>query len=239
MKRFARLSIAVAAAASMAAPASAVNFFRTYEAPGVRATTMQFDSVGVETFDTRPLGVSTFTSNFGGTGPTTGTFTNIKIINADQYGDVNGTGRYGVAFPGEMYELSLAAPVNYFGFWLSALNGGNTLSFYKGNTLLQTYNAATILDGITNFNAYLCNPAGVFYGHNCGEPYAFINFFSTGGDFDRVRFSQTSGGGFESDNYTIGMLKGTTKAVPEPGMLGLLGGGLGLLALARRRRKTA
>lgn len=239
MKRFARLAVAAAATLAMAAPASAVNFFRTYEAPGVRNTTVQFDSVGVETFDNRALGVSSFTSNFGGTGPTTGSFTNIKIINADQYGDINGTGRYAVAFPGEMYELTLAAPVNYFGFWLSALNSGNTLSFYKGNTLLQTYNAGNILDGIGNFNAYLCNPAGVFYGHNCGEPYAFINFFTTNGDFDRVRFTQTSGGGFESDNYTIGMLKGTTKAVPEPGMLGLLGGGLALVALARRRRKAA
>ena len=238
MNRIVRISLAIAAAAAMAAPASAVNFFRTYEAPGVRATTVQFDSVGVETFDNRSLGVSSFTTNFGGTGPTTGSFTNIKIIRADQYGDVNGTGRYAVAFPGESYELSLAAPVNYFGFWLSALNGGNTLTFYKGNQQLQRYDASNILDGIANFNSYLCNPAGVFYGHNCGEPYAFINFFTTNGNFDRIVFSQTSGGGFESDNYTIGMLKGTTKAVPEPGMLGLLGGGVALLALARRRRRT-
>jgi len=231
--RFKTVLMAAAALLSAGA-ANATSFFRTYEAPGVLNTTVSFDFVGVETLDGRSTGYQSFNSGFGGNGMVTGTFSNIQVNPADLYGGAGGIGNYG--FTGnDPFSIQLSTEVNYFGFWLSALNTGNTVTFYAGNDQIAQFDASTVFDGVQDLGLYHCNPSGTFQGQNCGEPYAFVNFFSIGGGFDRI---DLSGPGVEADNFTVGRYSAGQIDVPEPGTVGLLGLGIGLAALGRRRRRA-
>lgn len=230
-----RLKTVLMAAAALlsAGAANATGFYRTYEAPGVLNTTVNFDFFGVETLDNRPTGYQSFQTDFGGNGMVGGTIMNVMVNNADIYGGANGT-QY--AFTGAPpITIQLDTEVNYFGFWLSALNTGNLVTFFLGNNQLASYDAATVFDGVQDLGLYHCMPSGPFEGANCGEPYAFVNFFSIGGGFDRI---ELSGPGVEADNFTVGRYAEGEVDVPEPGTVGLLGLGIGLAALGRRRRRA-
>lgn len=69
------------------------------EAPGLQKTTATFSSGGVETFDNQPVGAGgSFTSSFGPGSGITGTFSNVQINTADQYGGASGSRNDAVAF---------------------------------------------------------------------------------------------------------------------------------------------
>lgn len=109
------------------------------EAAGVENTTATFSVGGVETFNELPVGTypQSIATTFGTSGAgstidgtyTAGSAAGIQINQADQYGGAGGTGNYIVAFPNTPYTLSLTSDVqggvNYFGYWLSALDPGN------------------------------------------------------------------------------------------------------------------
>ncbi len=242
------------------------------EAPGVQNTTATFSAGGVETFEAMPAQTypQSFTTSFGtsGAGSTIkGVYSSVngngvQINTADQYGGAGGTGNYAVAFSNTPYSLSLttdvAGGVNYFGFWLSALDKGNTVTLSDANNnALFTFNPKDVINAInttSNPSEYYGNPTDNFKGQNSGEPYVFINFFDTTGSFSKVTFSEVNfGGGYESDNHTVGhyltMGQGTTvpltlsvtAGVPEPAtwtMMILGVGGVGAALRTRRRRMT-
>ncbi len=136
------------------------------------------------------------------------------VLAADQYGGANGTQYVSVgaqAGGAGSLTLQLNGPADYFGMWWSAIDSQNTLSFYNGATLIQTFNSANL----PAFSAgYYGNPNPPL-GRNTGEPYAYINFNATGGDtFDRIVFSNIQSTGFESDNHSI-------HSVPEPSALAM------------------
>ncbi len=243
--------------ATITAPAQAVmplSFTVSLESetPGTQVSTSGFHSVGVEDFDARSNGEpQNFTSNFGGT-IFSGIYTGVGVNNADQYGGAVGTGKYANAQTNNTYTIDLSSTepqgVTYFGFWLSALDGNNNLAFYQGGDLLFTFNAAdarNFINSLTNSGAYYGNPTTPFLGQNGGEPYSFLNFYARGNTrFDRIVFSQGPGGGYESDNHTVGRwsrISGTviggSGAVPEPATWALLLTGFGLVGVAARRRK--
>ncbi len=254
MKRSGKLALwggAVAAALTIASAAHADDFKLNYEAPGVENSTATFSTVGVETFDTLSAGsYSSISATFGNTG-ITGVYTGpkgVQINPADQYGGAGGTGNYAVAFNANPYTLTLNTQVNYFGYWLSALDSGNVVTFYNNGVQVGQATPDQV-SAVTKLNsAYYGNPnSGKFQGQNSGQPYAFINFYDTTGTFNEVRFSESpAAGGYESDNQTVGLFtKMSTASAAVEAPIPLLGASPVALAVvaagfvAMRRRGAA
>ncbi len=248
--------LALLAGAAQLAHADVFSVRYESEAAGKQTTSATFSSVGVETFETLSTGSGkTYTSNFGTGGAITGTYKNLQVNKADQFGAAGGTGRYAVTFSTTGYSLDLsttiAGGVNYFGFWLSALDANNYVTFYRGSQVLLEFSPANLLAMVKNQPAYYGNPNSSFLGQNKGEPYAFVNFFNETSYFDRVVFRQAkTSGGYESDNHTVGRWKtqgtGTlvpnptqVSAVPEPTEMSLFALGLGLIGWRARRQRRA
>jgi PEP-CTERM motif len=215
------------AAVTVATAAKADTFFLNYEAPGVQNTTAAFSVSGVETFNEQPTGVGPgFTTDYGTGGAITGAYSGangVQINSADVYGGAGGTGNYVVAFGNTPYTLTLTADpikdpqgINYFGYWLSALDAGNQVSFYKGGVEVGALTPADVIAKLGTSGPYYGNPNPPFRGGDSGEPYAFINFYDMSGTFDQVVFTEDPAvGGYESDNHTVGFFT-QVGGVPEP-----------------------
>ncbi|QJE02492.1 PEP-CTERM sorting domain-containing protein [Massilia forsythiae] len=252
MKSFSNHLVALSLATLSGIAGAAPAFTVTYEAPGVTDTTAAFTTKGVERFTTRQTGLNqSFTTTFGmtGSGAITGTYTNVDIANQNLYGGAEGN--YALTSTGSassaIYSLSLSSadPVTYFGFWLSALDAGNQLKFFKGDELVFSFSPDAVLAltgscATGTSNPYCGNPKT---GENTPQPYVFLNFFDQDASgFDRVEFSETvANSGYESDNHTVGRYVTTSgtvlNPVPEPGSLSLLGLSAVALVAARKRKK--
>ena len=249
-------SIVVAATAilsltsGIASAALPAGFTVSVEAAGAQNTTATFDYYGIETFDLAPLGQGSYNAGFGN-GPISGTYTGLNVIGSNQYGGAGGAGQYAVAGLGSSdrsYSIDFtntgANGVNYFGYWLSALDAGNMLEFYSGANLLGTFSPTDVISFVGLQGPYYGNPNG---GQNAGEPYVFVNFFMNdqSSSFDRIVFKQAPGSaGYESDNHTVGWYKdlgdGTVvPSVPEPGTWAMMMAGFGVMGWRMRRRSSA
>ena len=212
--------------------------------------------IGVENFDSRTTATlkSGFTSTFvNASGITiTGTYsadataqtnTNLQNSAANQYGGAGLAGSYPQLFQGS-YTIDLASSgvpgVNYFGLWISALDANNSLSFFSGTNLLLAFTPTQMLAVInarSDKASYFGNPNNMTL--NTSEPYAFVNFFATGGTFDRVVFSNVGGTAFESDNHTVAYRTPSSvigNAIPAPWSASVLMSALAGLAWVRRRK---
>ncbi len=230
-----------AALSASSGPAKADVFQTSFEAPGVQnanqaALCANHGSatcvIGVESFDTRTSKTG-FTTDFGTGGIITGAYSSVQINPADEYGGAGGAGKYAVAFGGTPYQVSLtttlATGINYFGFWLSALDAGNEVSFYNNSTLVYSFTPTDLISALgacSKSNPYCGNPNTTFLDYNSGQLYAFVNFFDTTGTFNSVHFEESpADGGYESDNQTVGFVtaqSGTVLGVPEPASFALL-----------------
>jgi PEP-CTERM motif len=232
--------------------AKADTFFLNYEAPGVQNTTATFSVSGVETFNSRPTGTGPgFTTDYG-TGAITGTYSGpsgVEILPADVFGGAGGTGNYIVAFGNTPYTLSLVADpikdpdgINYFGYWLSALDDGNQVSFYKDGVQVGALTPSDVVAKLGASGPYYGNPNPPFKGGNSAQPYVFINFYDLDGTFDEVAFTENPAiGGYESDNHTVGFFT-HIGGVPEPStwaMLLLGFAGLGFAGYRSSRRSAS
>ncbi|WP_239018317.1 PEPxxWA-CTERM sorting domain-containing protein [Sphingomonas flavalba] len=259
-----RIGVAFLGAALMAGSGIAhaelpAGFTVTIENAGVKNASGAYfggdiNNYGVETFDSLSTGIhSTYVSDFGSS-PITGTYTNLNVHTPDQYGGAGGDNNYAVAGISQTgsYAIDFSTEngesLTYFGYWLSALDGGNILEFYKsdgagGYNLLGTFSPTDVIAKVGNnaggTNPYYGNPDGAFEGQNKAEPYAFVNFFNESTGFDRIVFKQTTTAGYESDNHTVGWWKsqgGTPVGVPEPATWAMLIAGFGMIGGAMRSR---
>jgi len=232
----------LAAAVSLAGAAQADTFHVTFEAPGVEQSTAAFSSTGVETFNGIGQGANrSFATDFGSGGVITGSYAGVDVLGADQYGGAGGSGNFASTFGAYSLSLSTSDPagINYFGFWLSALDSGNTVTFSRAGSTVFSFSPGDVLALVGGNSAYFGNPDAA--GANGEQAYVFLNFFDTSGAFDAVTFSETlANAGYESDNHTIGFYtaeSGTpVGSVPEPAAWAMMILGFGAVgALARRR----
>ncbi|KPF80157.1 hypothetical protein IP88_00775 [alpha proteobacterium AAP81b] len=244
-------TLALATLPTSAAAVSPFDIRFESEKPGIQTTTATFNTGGVMTFDSLATGKNqSFTTDFGTGGIITGKYKGVDIYNADQYGGAGGTGKYAATFTNAGYTLDLASTakggVNYFGYWLSALDWGNSVTFYTKGKAFFTFNPQDVRDALDktgNAASYFGNPNAGFRGQNRGEPYVFVNFFLDTGSFDRIVFAENPlRGGYESDNHTVGNFKtkgtGTqvvVSEVPEPAIWATLTMGFVMVGAARRR----
>jgi PEP-CTERM motif len=246
-------TIGLIAAVTAATAAKADNFFLNYEAPGVQNTTATFSVSGVETFNSQSTGVGPgFTTDYGTSGAITGVYSGangVQINPADVYGGAGGTGNYIVAFGNTPYTLTLTADpikdpqgINYFGYWLSALDAGNQVAFYKDGVGVGALTPADVIAKLGTSGPYYGNPNPPFEGGDNAEPFAFINFYDLNGTFDQVVFTEDPAvGGYESDNHTVGFFT-HVGGVPEPStwaMLFLGFAGLGIVSYRSSRQRAS
>ncbi|ODU21388.1 MAG: hypothetical protein ABS87_06005 [Sphingomonas sp. SCN 67-18] len=253
-KGLAVLATSIAFAGATAAQAALPPGFQvTIEAPGVQNVSGAYfggdiNNYGVETFDTLSTGLhGTYDSTFSSS-PINGTYTNLNVHQADQYGGSGGNTNYGVAGLGVNGSYSIdfndgngnGLAVTYFGYWLSALDANNIVEFYSNGNLLGTFTPTDVIALVGNSGPYYGNPNAPFGGQNSNEPYVFVNFFNEGDGFDRIVFRQGNTAGYESDNHTVGWWKsqgGTpVPGVPEPTTWAMLILGFGMIGYASRRR---
>jgi len=193
----------------------------------------------------------------------------LMVHASDNYGGAN-TSNYAVFgaqnSSSAPVTLNVGSPQKYFGFWWSAGDSRNGLSFYLAGVLLARFSTADLVTILTpstvtaiDGTSYARN---LYYGkppartNNAGEPYAYVMFVMDNTMYDRIVFDNSglSNSGFEMDNMAIlnqtvtvpvksVFVKSVSSAVetPEPGTVGLAAAGLAGLAILRRgsRRGSA
>jgi len=188
----------------------------------VEAPTLQWSSVNgvaVETFDTLGAGIASsgFASVIGeyGGSPTTP----FAIVSANEYGGAGGTGQYFAAGTEANSDapvtLTLNANANYFGFWWSAGDPNNTITFLRNGVALATFTTSNLIallphgvDGkVTAINGDVYNTDDYYGNPNDRtdplEPFAYVDVIATGLVFNQIQFANTNSTGFESDNHRV------------------------------------
>ncbi len=143
----------------------------------------------------------------------------FAALAADQYGGANGS--HYVSLGAQSHStapvtLQLNTPATYFGFWWSAGDANNGLSFYYNNTLLARLSTGDIVHLLTANNGVVTAvngstyAKGSYYGNpnnhlDTGEPFAYVDIFAQNTGFNRIVFdnSGTTASGFETDNHSI------------------------------------
>jgi hypothetical protein len=245
MKRYA---LAALIGAGLSAGAAHAGVTVTYENPGVENTTATLGGPhGVETFNSLNPGVQSFSTDYGTGHVITGDYSDVVIRSPDIYGGAGGSNFAGADFTHtitlDLTNTADAGGVKYFGFWLSALDAGNLVTLSENGSQFFSFDPSKVLAAVGSNPAYFGNPD---QGHqDAGEPFVFVNFFSTTA-FNQITFSESiNGNGYESDNHTVaGAFREVTgnplPGVPEPETWALMIMGFGGAgALLRRQRRRA
>ncbi|MEO7931849.1 MAG: PEP-CTERM sorting domain-containing protein [Chthoniobacterales bacterium] len=236
-------------------PAAITTYISKFDQQAIEEAYTSGTTFLTDDFGTKAGNRGVFTSFTGSTTGITYTGTGSPQIQAnDQYGG-NGTGNYLGVASGAVVTATFAAPVEYFGLYISALDGNNVIKLYNGSTLLLTFNASSLTtllpnnptstvraidNTLYNTDQYYGQPVT---GSNASEPYAYVSFFATAGTKITSAVLSESVAIFETDNYSI---RTTAPAVatslvlvPEPGTTSLMILSGTALAWMLSRRRTA
>ena len=203
----------------------------TIEASGVQATTQKLKYSSTVTFDQiTPANYNALEAVFDD-GKVAGFYDLANIRKAGQYGGAGGQGNYDAIYKSATLTLK-GLNVDYFGLWASAINGGESLVFFREGIPVDEI----ALSSLKFSSEYFGNPTKPYFGTDSKETFAFINFHVIGG-YDSVSFLQSGGGRFETDNHTVGIFDGGA-VVPEPATWMTMMLGLGLAGAGLRRRPS-
>ncbi len=120
------------------------------------------------------------------------------------------------------YETSFNETYTYFGLFWGSIDGYNSLSFYNGDDLVDTFKGTDITDP---------GKFGVNYGNQSApSTNLYVNFYDLDA-FDTIVMTSSSFA-FEADNLAVG-----NPLIPNPEPATMFLFGLGLLGLARVGRK--
>jgi hypothetical protein len=140
-----------------------------------------------------------------------------SIISLDDYSRYLAVSILGDARGTSPVTIDFANPLDYFGLYWGTPSSTNTISFFNGDTLLQSFSGDAIVSGIT--------PSGAVYANFFAEP---------GESFNKVVLSDSSIA-FESDNHAYKFADSTP--VPEPASSLSVFAGVVAGALVKRKQQ--
>jgi hypothetical protein len=142
---------------------------------------------------------------------------NSSGVYAAPYLDVT---KYSTVSGGQTSTFNLGFAANYFGLYWGSIDSYNTISFYLGNSLVQSFNGTPV--------------AGLLQdgGQTSWASNRYINFNFVNATFDKVLLISGSNA-FETDNHAFRKV-----SVSEPMTLVLMGLGLFGLVAARRFKRA-
>jgi len=138
--------------------------FAVYSAPGPGPAVVSINTIGISLLSTDD---------------------NTRYLAVSTFGDARGNTPVTIAF---------ANPLDYFGLYWGTPSANNTLSFFNGDRLLQSFSGDALYSVVPSTGA------------------AYANFFAEAGEsFNKVVLSESSVA-FESDNHAYKV----AESVPEP-----------------------
>ena len=163
-------------------------------------------------------------------GNTTYSYSNdLEVKEANQWGGADGSKfiTQAVLQSIRSYSISVNEDQKYFGFWWSAGDPYNVITFKNDGVDVASFKTADLVDFINSFDsenssAYFGKPGydGTETGHE-NEPYSFVNVFFNGDSaYDEIVVATMTEGGaaFESDNHTFSAVKQTPRGNPLPNL---------------------
>lgn len=151
----------------------------------------------------------------------------LEVKNANQWGGANGS-KFITQERLESirsYSISVSEDQKYFGFWWSAGDPYNVITFKNDGADVASFKTADLVNfidnsGVVNTSAYKGNPA--YNGDKTGhlrEPFSFVNvFFNDSSAYDEIVVATITEGGsaFESDNHTFSAVQQTIRGEVIP-----------------------
>jgi hypothetical protein len=140
-----------------------------------------------------------------------------SIISADDYSRYLAVSILGDARGTSPVTIDFANPLDYFGLYWGTPSTNNTISFFNGDTLVQSFSGDAVVGSVT--------PSAAVY----------VNFFAEPGEsFNKVVLSDSSIA-FESDNHAYKVDDSTP--VPEPASSLSVFAGVVAAALVKRKQQ--
>ncbi|MGL5795488.1 MAG: Ig-like domain-containing protein [Waterburya sp.] len=153
---------------------------------------------------------------------TTYTYSNdLEVKAANQWGGANGSKFITQAVLSSIrsYKINVNKDQKYFGFWWSAGDAYNKITFKNNGKIVAVFKTADLVNFINEYDKinaadYYGNPAysGTQTGHK-NEPFSYVNVFFDQESYDEIVVATMTAGGsaFESDNHTFSAVKQTVR----------------------------